>query len=412
MNPLLRVYLNENHVANLWLENKYYCFQYVTLDTQPISLSLPVRKEPYIDDQAKPYFANLLPEGDTRTAIEARLGTSRGDDFALLQMIGGDCAGAITLFPEDQMPFIDASYKELTRAELVVLIKELPKNPLCAGRSKSVRLSLPGAQNKTTLYVKDDAYFLPENGAPSSHILKIPITHIEGIVDTVHNETFVMMLAKAVGLNVPNVELVMIGDIPVFIIKRYDRYIDENMKLTRILQEDFCQLLMLEPTVKYQHQGGPSLEGCVDKIREHSADSVTDLEQLLTWVSFNVLVGNADAHAKNLSMLWGKTGIRLAPFYDVLSTAVYDENHDAEFAMSIGRQYRTEKLTRDDWKTMAEWLDINVKLVDRTNTGLLAAIGPALKTTLYEFNSRYGSNPIVDKIVAGIKKREKLLRIL
>ncbi|MBV5338753.1 MAG: type II toxin-antitoxin system HipA family toxin [Deltaproteobacteria bacterium] len=409
MSTLLKVYLNEDHVGNLWLDNKNFCFRYVNLDTQPISLSLPVREEPYLADEARPYFANLLPEGDTRTLVEARLGTPRGDDFALLRVIGGDCAGAITLFPEEQIPFVDADYKELSNDELITLIKELPRNPLGAGRSEKVRLSLPGAQNKTTLYRKDGVYYEPENGAPSSHILKIPITQHDGIVDTVHNETFVMMLAKAVGLNVPDVEMVIIGEIPVFIIERYDRFIDNDMSLKRILQEDFCQLLGFDPCVKYQRQGGPSLEHCVEKVREHSSNITEDLDQLLKWVAFNVLIGNADAHAKNLSMIWGKTGIRLAPFYDLLSTSVYGDSHDKDFAMAIGRQYHTEQLTRDDWKTMAEYLDISPKLVAKSNAILLRDIELAIKMTLQEFNSRYGSNLTIDKIIEGVIDRKKLL---
>jgi serine/threonine-protein kinase HipA len=270
---------------------------------------------------------------------------------------------------------------------------------------------LPGAQNKTTLFRKDGVYFEPENGAPSSHILKIPVTQHDGIVDTVHNETFVMMLAKKVGLNVPDVEMVKIGEIPVFVIERYDRFIDDDKKFKRILQEDFCQLLRLDPCIKYQRQGGPSLELCVEKIRENSSDITDDLDQLLKWVAFNVLIGNADAHAKNLSMLWGKSGIRLAPFYDILSTFVYGGSHDKDFAMSIGRQFYTEKLTRNDWKTMAEYLDISLKLVIRTHSQLLKDLEPALTTTLQEFNSRYGSNLTVNKIIAEVKDRKKLIII-
>jgi serine/threonine-protein kinase HipA len=329
----------------------------------------------------------------------------------LLQLIGGDCAGAITLFPEEQTPFVDASYKELSNEDLITLIKELPKNPLGVGRSEKVRLSLPGAQNKTTLYRKDGVYYEPENGAPSSHILKTPITQHDGIVDTVHNETFVMMLANALGLNVPDVEMVIIGEIPVFVIERYDRFIDDDMKFKRILQEDFCQLLRFDPCVKYQRQGGPSLEQCVEKIREHSSNITDDLDQLLRWVAFNVLIGNADAHAKNMSMMWRKTGIRLAPFYDILSTSVYGDSHDKDFAMSIGRQFHTEEITKNDWKTMAEYLDINLKLVGQTNTLLLRHIEPALKKTLHEFSSRYGSNAIVDKIVEEITDRKTLLML-
>ena len=105
-----------------------------------------------------------------------------------------------------------------------------------------------------------------------------------------------------------------------------------------------------------------------------------------------------------------KIGIRLAPFYDILSTSVYGDSHDKDFAMSIG-QFYTENLTRDDWKTMAEYLDINLKLVTRTNTKLLRDIEPALQTILQEFNTRYGSNPTVNKIVAEVTDRKKLLVI-
>lgn len=217
-----------------------------------------------------------------------------------------------------------------------------------------------------------------------------------------------MMLAKEIGLNVPDVALSQIGDIPVFIIERYDRYVDDNQNLWRILQEDFCQLLMLEPTMKYQNSGGPSLESCAQKIREHSSDSLADIEQLLKWVAFNVLVGNADAHGKNLSMVWRSEGIRLAPFYDILSTTVYGEDHDTEFAMSIGREYDTKKLTRDNWMQLAEYLDVSIKLVDRVNSNLIDSIRPAVMSVSGKFESMYGKNAMVDKLIQEIRLRTEL----
>ena len=410
MNPTLNVYLNENHVGNLWLDNKYYCFQYITQDTPPISLSLPVRVESYTNDIPKPYFANLLPEGETRTAIEGKLGIIRGDDFELLNKIGGDCAGAITLFPEDQTPFVNCRYIPLSNDELVTLIKELPQNPLCVGMSKVVRLSLPGAQNKTALYRKDGIYHVPENGAPSSHILKTPITNISGIVGTVQNETFVMMLAKEVGLNVPSVELITVGGIPVFVTGRYDRCIDKDNTMRRVLQEDFCQLLGFEPSVKYQNQGGPGLEDCINILRKHSCNTTHDIEQFLKWISFNVLVGNSDAHAKNISMIWDvNTGIKLAPFYDLLSTTVYGENHDSDFAMSIGREYHPENITRRNWKELSEHLGVHIKLINKINSKMLESIGKAKKITFDIFERKYGSNPTVIKICAHIDDRAKII---
>ena len=409
MPSALKIYLNEDHVGNLWLENKYYCFQYITMNTRPVSLTMPVRPEPYINDIAKPYFANLLPEGETRTAIEGKLGIVRGDDFELLKKIGGDCAGAITIFPEEQTPFEDTRYTVLSDKELITLIKELPLNPLCVGMNTRVRLSLPGAQNKTALYRKDGVYYVPENGAPSSHILKTPIVGIPGIVDTVQNETFVMMLAKEVGLSVPSVELVNIGNVPVYVTERYDRYFDDNGNMQRILQEDFCQILGFEPSVKYQIQGGPNLEDCAKVIREHSSDTVRDIEQLLKWTAFNILVGNADAHAKNISMIWDvNNGIKLAPFYDLLSTAVYGSNHDRDFAMSIGRKYHPENLVRKNWLELSEYLQVNIKLVDKINYGVITAMKKAKLKTLDAFKSAYGSNSIVTDICAGIEHRANI----
>jgi hypothetical protein len=87
------------------------------------------------------------------------------------------------------------------------------------------------------------------------------------------------------------------------------------------------------------------------------------------------------------------------------------DSHDKDFAMSIGRQFYTGNLTKDDWKTMDEYLDISLKLVARTNTQLLRNIESALTTILQEFNSRYGSNPTVNKIVAEVTDRKKLLMI-
>jgi serine/threonine-protein kinase HipA len=301
-------------------------------------------------------------------------------------------------------------YTELSEEGLNDLIKSLPTNPLCIGMGSSVRLSLAGAQNKTTLFRQDGMYYVPINGAPSSHILKAPITNIEGIVDTVHNETFIMMLAKVVGLNVPRVEMVMIGGIPVFVIDRYDRMADNSGVMQRLLQEDFCQLLMYEPTVKYQHSGGPTIEDCATKIREHSSDFITDIEQLLKWVAFNIVIGNADAHGKNLSMLWGSDGIRLAPFYDMLSTGIYGKYHDAGYAMSIGRQFDANKLERGDWKTLAEYLDINIRLLDQINKEMLDIIRPAAHSTAERFKETYGDNRTVDKIVAEIEMRAVMLK--
>ncbi|MDD2366198.1 MAG: type II toxin-antitoxin system HipA family toxin [Desulfuromonadaceae bacterium] len=410
---MLNVYFDERHVADLWLENKYYCFRYIGLDVPAISLSLPVREAAYLNDEAKPYFANLLPEGESRTAIELRLGVTRGDDYALLQHIGGDCAGAVTLFPYGEQPSATPEYEELSTSELIRLVRELPRQALYTDHSGKVRLSLPGVQHKTALYVENGTFYLPENGAPSSHILKVQITTLPGVTHTVENEIFTMSLARHSGLNVPDVKLQLIGDTPVFLTRRFDRQKSPDGKLHRILQEDVCQLMGLEPTMKYQNSGGPSLEDCANIIRAYSSDSLSDIEHLIRWTLFNIVVGNSDAHAKNIAILQYSGVIRLAPFYDLLSTLVYGTNLDSGLAMSIGREYDLKKINRGSISQFAEFLDVKPRLVQKVGRDMVERLTSSARGALEVYQQSYGENCVVQAIAdLSIKRAETLDELL
>lgn len=410
---MLSVYFNGQYVAKLWLENKDYYFQYVGLDVPAISLTLPVQKAPYKNDEAKPYFANLLPEGEARTAIETHLGVSRGDDYALLRAIGGDCAGAVTVFPEGVQPSDKPAYTLLTQSELAKLLRNLPKQPLHTSNNGKIRLSLPGVQHKIALYFDGKEYYLPQNGSASSHILKIPITNIPGVVHTVENETFTMTLASKVGLNVPQVEQLCINGMPVFMTARFDRHRDESGRLQRILQEDICQLMGYEPTMKYQNTGGPGLEDCANIIRQYSSDSLADIEQLIRWALYNVVVGNADAHAKNIAIIQHNGAIRLAPFYDLLSTTVYGSNLDTGLAMSIGREYDPGKISRENLLQLAEFLDVKLRLIQQVGLNMVEQITASVAATALRHQEKYGENSLVQAVAAQtVETAAKLYSLL
>jgi serine/threonine-protein kinase HipA len=409
---MLNVYFDGRHIADLWIENKSYCFRYNGLDVPAISLTLPLREAPYLHDEVKPYFANLLPEGEARTAIEIRLGIHRGDDYSLLQRIGGDCAGAVTVFPHGELPSATPTYAPLSPAELIQLVHELPRNPLYIGHSGAVRLSLPGVQHKIALYYENGTFHLPENGAPSSHILKVPITTLTGVTHTVENETFTMTLARMAGLNVPDVEQLTIGDLPVYVTRRFDRHRATDGNLRRILQEDICQLMGLEPTMKYQNAGGPSLEDCANIIRRYSSDSLTDIEHLIRWALFNVVIGNADAHAKNIAIMQYSGVIRLAPFYDLLSTLVYGTNLDSCLAMSIGREYVPEQISRENISQFAKFMDVKLRLVQKVGKDLVEQATSSVGTAMQAYQELYGENSVVQAIADQAVKRAKALNDL
>ncbi|OGT98126.1 MAG: hypothetical protein A2X80_10915 [Geobacteraceae bacterium GWB2_52_12] len=365
MTAALVVRIDNDVVGRLWLDDrKNFCFSYdnnwLERSPIPLSLSLPLRAEPYLDDQSHSFFANLLPEEKMRTLIARNLGVSFNNDYGLLERIGGDCAGAVSLYPEaEDTPQRSASYRALSPDDLNSIIKELPQRPLLAGE-KGIRLSLAGAQKKLPIYHDGQQYHLGYGSAPSNYIIKPAIDELPG---TVENEAYCMALAKAVGLDVPSSFIHVHEDVRVFVVKRFDREVVSDA-VRRLHQEDFCQALRIPPEFKYETEGGPSLAACFKLLRTNSTSAGKDVLSLVNWVIFNYLIGNSDAHGKNISLLLLPEGPRLAPFYDLLSTRVYAPYGLAEgLAMKIGGESDPGSVRKKQWELFADEVGIKPKFV-------------------------------------------------
>jgi len=365
MNADLLVRIDEAVVGRLWLdEKKRFCFQYdagwLEQSRIPLSLSLPLQKEPYLDDESHPFFANLLPEEKIRVVIARNLGISLNNDYGLLERIGGDCAGAVSLYPDSREPKREpGTYRQLSLEELNTIISELPQRPLLAGE-KGMRLSLAGAQKKLPVFYDEQYFYLGYGTAPSNYIIKPAIENLDG---TVENEAFCMALAHEVGLDVPQSFIHQHKEARVFVVKRYDR-VGTTDGTKRLHQEDFCQSLRIPPEFKYESEGGPSLAACFSLIRKASNRSGKDVLSLLNWVIFNYLIGNSDAHGKNISLLLLPEGPMLAPFYDLLSTRIYTHYGLAEgLAMKIGGESNPRAIQRKHWEQFAEEVGIKPRLV-------------------------------------------------
>lgn len=316
-----------------------------------ISHSLPLRPERYTQKACRGFFGGLLPEEGNRKVIARILQISDKNDFAMLERIGGECAGALTFLPEGSAPHEpDQHYRVLAGAELADILRTLPKRPLLAGE-QGVRLSLAGAQHKIAVRVDAGGNVsLPLGYAPSTHILKPAIATWEGIVS---NEAFCMRLAKAAGLAAAETTAHRVEDVPYLLSRRYDRAIDEHGNIRRLHQEDFCQALGIPAEIKYQPEGGPGLKDCFDMLRLASSNPVQDLLALLDAVIFNLLVGNYDAHAKNYALLYGAEGARrLAPLYDLVSTVYYPEI-DNTLAMKIGGEANPDRVSGKEFDAFA-----------------------------------------------------------
>lgn len=361
-----------------------------------VSRSLPPAAREFApeDGIAHRFFANLLPEGAVREHIVRDLKLPN-TDFDLLRAIGGECAGALSILPVDQRPSGQRQYRALTEKDLADLAAR--RGPIYAAwpADERPRLSLAGAQDKCPVLVRDDRYFLPLCSAPSSHILKFELADYRHLPAY---ETFTTMLAAAVGLPVVDITLRSIGQTRYAQIARYDRLWDERGEVRRLHQEDFCQALGYGHERKYQEHGGPSFAQCYHLVQEVSSEPAIDAQHLLRWQIFNVLAGNSDGHAKNLSLLHlPDDATRLAPFYDLVCTRAI-ERIDYHLAFDVGGERNPSVITPTHWETLAKACDVRPQflgnLVRETAAGLQERLGPVRE----EFESRYGAYPALQRV--------------
>ncbi len=339
-----------------------------------LSCSLPLRAGP---QNALAFCRGLVPEGHALHTFAVRAGVSVADTFGLLASYGRDVAGALVISeqePDDRRFGVEP----YTEATLAAAVGELNERPL--GVHDDSELSLAGCEAKLPLVeLGEGRWGRPQYGRPSTHILKIE----DGLhVGLVAGESACLELARTAGLTTITSDLTMTGGTPGIRVSRFDRRVGSN-GVGRIHQEDVCQALGLDPGephggVKYERNGGPTLRQTAHLLNAYSSDPEAQLDRLVAVVTFTVLIGNADAHGKNLSIMHPTPEtVVLAPLYDTVPTTLWPDL-PADASMSIGGQTSLPKITVADivreaqaWPHSAERTR---KIVDTTIDVLMAAI--------------------------------------
>ncbi len=373
----LNVYFNNTHCARLTESaNGSLEFQYLeswlAAGRSPVSLRLPVEEVVYEHVQVAPFVAAVLPEGEgLRSRLKQIFHGDAEYDFGLLSLIGRECAGALSFWPEDESPLDnEARYSALSLQDFRTW-REYAHHLPFQFPGKTIRLSLAGAQAKTALYFDDqDNPFFPENGAATSHILK---PRIQGCVpSTVFTELLTMRLARAVlgEEEVPSTDLWQ----SCYRIRRFDRP-KSGSGVRRLHQEDFCLALGRMPGQKYE-MGSPQerlLSPCfdlLDTLGDNGLVASPALERLrlLNQVILNVLLHNPDAHLKNYALLYLDDGsLRIAPLYDCLCTfglnfeaagSAWAQDagpaaHTRQMSLSIGNAVLIDQIGWQDWEYFA-----------------------------------------------------------
>lgn len=414
-NNFLNVWYNKTLVGMLWANDKGILgFKYdeawltngFAISQQ---LSFENQEYPPTSNKAQQFFANLLPEAGAREHIVRDLKIT-DSDFELLKAIGGECAGAFSILPVELQPRNKYSYKKLSKDQFnqvlqrrgIIFNFSLAKN--------RPRLSLAGAQDKCPIFFDGVDYFLPEDASPSTHILKFEISGYKNIPIY---EYALTMLAQKIGLPVIDIQLHQYNRFDYLLIKRYDRFISNKEKIERLHQEDFCQALGINHKKKYQQEGGPSFQDCFQLIQKISTKPIEDSENLIIWQIFNVLTGNSDGHAKNLSLLYDKNHQpQLAPFYDLVCTRAI-ERIDTKLALSVGSEFNPDKISIKNWEELANACYVNkqylMKLIQKTAEALLEAVSQSHE----QFNIDLKKYPMLQRVKKIITKQcKKILGLI
>lgn len=331
------------------------------------------------------WFDGLLPEESRRTVAEVEHGVERGDTFGLLAAIGWECAGAVSVLPEGRRP-ASGSYRDLSDDQVWERLDALPRT--VAEEDRDVRLSLGGAQEKLLLARLDRTWRLPLDGAISTHILKPEPERYPGLAA---GEAWSLAVASAATETAVAQVTAPEGHRPTIVVERYDRRVLDG-SVTRVHQEDGCQVLGLAPEQKYPRGTEPreaSLGRIARVLVARAEDPLRELRRLLTQTVVNVALLNTDAHAKNLSLVHGMAGtVTLSPMYDVVPAAWFVPAQ-SRAALPIGGKWRVTEVERHHLVDEA----VSWGMPDQEARGVVSATLTAIEQGVAAATARYPAAP-------------------
>ena len=299
-----------------------------------------------------PFFSNLLPEETMRHYLAERAGVNPAREFFLLWVLGQDLAGAITVEPADGEA-LPPNVQQDIDDEMKI---DVP-----------MRFSLAGVQLKfSAVQQANGGLTIPATGQGGSWIVKLPSSRFDAVPE---NEYSMMELARLLGMDVPETQLLSINQIAnipdgigkfgdafknaqAFVIKRFDRAGDQAVHI-----EDFAQVFGVYPQDKYKKA---SMRNIAQVIGIEGQDE--DIAEFTRRLVFNTLIGNADMHLKNWSVIYkDKRAASIAPAYDFVSTIPYIP--DDSTSLKVSRSKKFSDFTQDELSHLAAKAMLPEKLV-------------------------------------------------
>ena len=395
--PLLPVFFQDKHVGNLLFKSISECEFTYTESWVKDKVAFPISPHIPFDVKADSqtivnFIRNLFPEGESFDTLLYNLNVRKNNLYAVLKEIGRDTPGALTF---GKVVIKNDCLRKITEEELAQKLDSDSVQELVVWDGK-YRLSVAGVQRKLNLLVKDEKLFLAEGNYSSTHILKFSKPDQSHLII---NELICMRLARASKIDVPDVFFRQFGRHSSLLVTRFDRKLYGNGVLKRHVI-DGCQALNRAPEYKYEQSfgSGNDVKHIRDGISLNELFGFSDMtrvpikikDTLIDWVLFNLIIGNSDAHGKNISFLVSNNGIILSPFYDFVSIsyeAKLADKIDSGLAMAIGDNFDVDRITAYDLLCFSESIDFPLSKIGKRLSKMLDNVDNAINTKGFYFNA-------------------------
>jgi serine/threonine-protein kinase HipA len=313
-----------------------------TIGVRAVSVTMPVRLASWdVRFGLPPIFEMNLPEGVLRERLRLTFAKATGtfDDFDLLGIVGRSQVGRIRYTGqkeklEEDVPFqsVDEILERRRGGDLFrYLIERFASFSGISGVQPKV---LVRDENAFSVHRKDARLSQSYRGA--THIVKF--WEPNEFPQLAANEYFCLKVAEKCGLDVPRFSLS--EDASALVIDRFDLRLDGTYRGF----EDFCVLNAKRTDQKYSG----SYETSILKRFGQFANSphvYADLEKLFTLIALNCALRNGDAHLKNFGIVYDDVlgEARLAPVYDLVTTAVYLPKDSMALTLNGSTRWPTAK---------------------------------------------------------------------
>jgi len=304
--------LSYDSASQLW--SFHYAAEWLARDDHfPLSPALPLEHDAAQTAQqhsnaVRIFFENLLPEGQALEQASVAFKISKANSFGLLRALGRETSGALEILSDDAAA-APARVRQVTREDISSRIRSRPNLPFTVWDGR-VRLSIAGFQDKLAVLEEENKWYLVDGRSlASTHLLKPEPLH-KALAGMTTNERLCMALAGAIGISTAATRLEHVPE-PLLVIERFDR-VRGPQGVARLHCIDGCQGLGLPVGMKYERpfgsgrdvrdiRDGASLPRLFALLAQHATTPVKERLALLRWAILQVLIGNVDGHAKNLT---------------------------------------------------------------------------------------------------------------